>query len=195
MPFVAPGFSTSSSATPTPTSSSSSSQDSVFDVNRYTENPAPERSVSTSEEPRGNPLDKPTETENKNKNEGREEVQSDLLHDLSDWLQDFKENVVDESSPSEPRRNPAPKDRDTASSSHELPMVSRVKVEPGSIKHGVYTHFPKNPNCEICLKTKNNEGVLQKTCWYSRAQSGKIGDLTTADHKILSENCESRKNH
>ena len=34
---------------------------------------------------------KPTETENKNKNEGRGEVQSDLLHDLPDWLQDFRE--------------------------------------------------------------------------------------------------------
>ena len=52
VPFVVPGLSTSSSTTPTPTSSSSSSssQDSVFDVNRYTENPVPERSGSTSEE-------------------------------------------------------------------------------------------------------------------------------------------------
>ena len=32
-----------------------------------------------------------TETENKNKNDGRKEVQSDLLHDLPDWLQDFQE--------------------------------------------------------------------------------------------------------
>ena len=63
-----PGLSTSSSTTPT--SSSSTSQDSVFDVNRYTDNPAPERSGSTSEELQGNPLHKPTETENKNKNEG-----------------------------------------------------------------------------------------------------------------------------
>ena len=50
VPFVVPGLSTSSSTPPTPTSSSSSSQDSVFDVNRYTENPVPERSGSTSEE-------------------------------------------------------------------------------------------------------------------------------------------------
>ena len=64
-PFVVPFLSTSSSTTSTPVSSSSSSQDSVFDVNRYTENPAPERSGSLSEELRGNPLHKPTETENK----------------------------------------------------------------------------------------------------------------------------------
>ena len=132
MPFVVAGLSSSSSTTPTSTSSSSSSQDSVFDVNGYTENPVPGRSGSTSEELRGNPLHEPTETENKNKNEGREEVQSDLLHDLPDWLQDLRENLVDEQCPAEPLGNPAPKDRDTSSSSHELPMEPRAKVEPGS---------------------------------------------------------------
>ena len=78
VPLVIPGLSTSSSTTPTPTSSSSLSQDSVFDVNRYTENTVPERSGSTSEELRGDPLHESTETENKNKNEEREEVQRDL---------------------------------------------------------------------------------------------------------------------
>ena len=79
VPFVVPGLSTSSSTTPTPTASSSSSQDSVFDVNRCTENPVPERSGSSSEELRGTSLHKPTETENIDKNEGREEVQSDSI--------------------------------------------------------------------------------------------------------------------
>ena len=101
VPFVVPGLSTSSSTTSTPTSSSSSSQESVFDVSRYTENPVPERSGSTSEELRSNPMHKPTETEKK-KN-GREEVQSDLLHELPDWLQEFRKNLVDERSPLEPR--------------------------------------------------------------------------------------------
>ena len=55
VPFAVPGLSTSSSTTPTPTSSTSSSQHSLFDVNRYTENPVPERSGSTSEEVRGKP--------------------------------------------------------------------------------------------------------------------------------------------
>ena len=47
------------------TSPTSSSQDSVFDVNRYTQNPVPERSGSTSEELRGDLLHESTETENK----------------------------------------------------------------------------------------------------------------------------------
>ena len=85
--------------TPTPTSSSSSSQDSVFDISRYTENPALERSGSMSEKLRGNPLHKPTETENKNRNEG-------LSHELPDFLQEFRKNLVDERSPLEPQANP-----------------------------------------------------------------------------------------
>ena len=46
---------------------------------------------------------------------------------------------------------------------------SREQKEPGSGKH-----FPKDPNCEICLKTKNNKSLLQKTHRYSRAQSGEF---------------------
>ena len=60
-----------------------------------------------------------------------------LLHDLLDWLQDFRENLVDESSPTEPLGNPALKDRDTTSSSHELPMETPAKVEPPSGEHSV----------------------------------------------------------
>ena len=87
VPFVVPGLSTSSLTTPTLIPSA---------VRRYAENPVPERSGSTSGELRGNPLRRSTETENKNKNGGREEVQCDLLHDLLDWLQEFRENLADE---------------------------------------------------------------------------------------------------
>ena len=111
---------TSSSTTQTPTSSSSSSRDSVFDESRYTENPVPERSGGTSEELRGNLQHKPTETENKNKNERSEEVQSDPVHDLPDWLQEFRKNLVDESGP---LGDPAPGHRDTAISSHDAQCV------------------------------------------------------------------------
>ena len=68
-------------------------QDSVFDVNRYTENPVPERSGSKSGELRGDPLHESTETENKNKNEEREEVQREESHELPGCLQEFMENL------------------------------------------------------------------------------------------------------
>ena len=89
VPFVVPGLSTSSSTTPTPTSLSSSSQDSVFDVDRYTEKPGPERSGSRIEEQQRNP-----ETEN-NKKKWRGSTKR-FLHELPDWLQEFKEKLVDE---------------------------------------------------------------------------------------------------
>ena len=36
---------------------------------------------------------------------------------------------------------------------------------------------------------------MQKTHWRSRTSCRKFGDLITADHKVLSEGCESRNNH
>ena len=57
-------------------------RDSVFDANRYTENPVPERSGSTSEELRRDSLHGFTETENKNKDVESEEVQRDISHAL-----------------------------------------------------------------------------------------------------------------
>ena len=55
---------------------------------------------------RGDPLHESTETENKVKNGEREEVQRDISHELPGWLQEFRENLVDESTSTEPRRNP-----------------------------------------------------------------------------------------
>ena len=86
-------------------------------------------------------------------------------------------------------------DRDTASSSHELPVESRTKVELGSGKHSVYTHFPKDPNCDICLKTKITTASCRRRAGTVVPRAENFGDLISADHKILSEESESRKNH
>ena len=79
---------------------------------------------------------KPQKPKTKIKNEESEEVQRDITHELPDWLQEFRENLVDEST----SRNPEQGSQDTSKSSHELPMEPRAKVEPGSGKHSVYTH-------------------------------------------------------
>ena len=55
-------------------------------------------------------------------------------------------------------------------------------------------HFPKDPNCDICLKT-NNEGFLQKTCWYSRAQSRKLWWLNNCGSQNSQWSNESRNNY
>ena len=75
---------------------------------------------------------------------GNEEVQRDISHELHDWLQEFRKNFVDDGT-SEERRETHAKSADTSKSSHELPMELRAYVEPGSGKHSVYTHLPKDP--------------------------------------------------
>ena len=156
VPIVALVLSTSSSSSSSPTSPTSSSQETIIP----TEYPASTRSESLSEEVRGNSSHGPAETENPNKNDDKEEVRGNSSHDLPEWLEEFKDNLVDES---------VPEHRDAASSSHELPSGPRAKVVSG--KQSIFTHFPKNRNCDIYLTTLKNESFLQKTLRYSRAQS------------------------
>ena len=41
-----------------------------------------------------------------------------------------------------------------ASSSHEVSLELTTKRREDLGKHSVYTHFPKDRNCEICKRTK-----------------------------------------
>ena len=124
-----------------------------------------------------------------------EEIQRDTLHELPRWLQEFIENLVDESTSTEPWRNPEQGSRDTSKSSHELPMEPRAKSGTGSGNYSVYTHFRKDPNCDICLKTKITRASCRRRTGTVVPRAEHFGDLITADHKILSEESESRNNH
>ena len=103
--------------------------------------------------------------------------------------------MVDESTTTEPWGNPEQGSHDTSESSHELPMEPRAKVEPGSGKHSVYSHFPKDPNCDICLKTKITRASCRRRIGTVVPRAEHVGDLITADHRILSKESESRNNH
>ena len=116
----------------------------------------------------------------------------ETLRDLP--VQELRENLVDESVLAESRENPSREHQDTSSSSLEVPMELRAKVESGSGKHSVKTHIPKDPNCDICLKTK----ITRSSCRRRGTvvpRAGNLGDLITADHKFLGEESESRNNH
>ena len=115
---------------------------------------------------------------NINKIEDDEELRSKLLQDLPEWLQDFKENLVD--------KNVQPHQY-SPSSSHELAMEPRAKVVPGPGKHSIYTHFPKDRNCDICLRTKIAWASRRRRTGTVVPKAGNYGDLITADHKVLSE--------
>ena len=100
--------------------------------------------------------------------------------EIPDWLQEFREILVDDE---------VPELRDShASSSRE------VSLEP-TFKHSVYTHFPEDRNCEICQRTKITRAPCRRRNGGAVLREEIFGDLITADHKVLSENCESRNNH
>ena len=63
-----------------------------------------------------------------------------------EWLQEFRENLVDDE---------VLEHRDShASSSHEVSLEPTSTSSEDLGKHSVYTHFPKDRNCEICQRTK-----------------------------------------
>ena len=81
-----------------------------------------------------------------------------------------------------------------------LPVLLMNYLQSREQKSGVgqAQHFhslPEGPKLRYLLENQNHKGLLQKRHWFGLAQSGKIVDLITADHKVLSEGSESRNNH
>ena len=54
---------------------------------------------------------------------------------------------------------------------------------------------PKDRNCEICKRTKITRAPCSRRNGEAVPRAENFGDLITADHKVLSDNCESRNNH
>ena len=59
----------------------------------------------------------------------------------------------------------------------------------------MFSHFPKGPDCDICLRTKITRASCRRRAGTVVPRAEHFGDLIAADHKILSEGCESRNNH
>ena len=82
-----------------------------------------------------------------------------------------------------------------ASSSHEASLEPTTKRRENLGKHNVHTHFPKDRNCEICKRTKITRAPCRRRNGEAVPRAVNFCDLITADHKVLSDNCESRNNH
>ena len=107
--------------------------------------------------------------------------------EIPEWLQEFREILVDDE---------APERRDShASSSHEVLLEPIFKRREDLGKHSVDTHFLKDRNCEMCQRTKITRPPCRRRTGGVVPRAENFGDLIRADHKVLSENCESRKNH
>ena len=82
-----------------------------------------------------------------------------------------------------------------ASSSHEVSLEPTFKRRVDLGRHNVYTHFPKDRNCEICQRTKITRASCRRRIGGAVLRAEKFGDLITADHKVLHVGDESRDNH
>ena len=107
--------------------------------------------------------------------------------EILEWLQEFRENLVDDGVP---EHGDSP-----ASSSHQPSLEPTFKRREDLCKHSVYSHFPKDRNCEICQRTKITIAPCRRRNGGAVPPAANFGDLITADHKVLSDNCESRNNH
>ena len=110
-----------------------------------------------------------------------------LCSDIQEWLQEFKENLVDDEIPVHGDSH--------ASSSHEASLEPVFKRREDLGKHSVFSHFPKDRNCKICKRTKITKAPCRRRNGGAVPLAENFGDLITAHHKVLSENCESRNNN
>ena len=140
-----PTSSSSSSTSPTTTVSSDSETRAREDLSGIHSHPAPVSSSYVERTERDDPLTKPTKNPKPNKNENHETERGDPLYsDIPEWLQEFRENLVDDR---------VPERRDShASTSHEPSLEPTPPRSEDLGKHSVYT--PKDRNCEICQRTK-----------------------------------------
>ena len=211
IPIVVPGLSSGSSSTSkTPSrqeshssssSSSSSSSPTVSEIQTRERGDRIESDislvhVSTPVDDRsGRPDDNQTDkTPKPNKKESKKE-QSDSLYadsshassEIPEWLQEFRDILVDDEIPTHGDSH--------ASSSHEASLEPTFKRREDLGRHSVYTHFPKDRNCEMCQRTKITRAPCRRRNSGAVPRAEIFGDLITADHKVLSDNCESRNNH
>ena len=70
-----------------------------------------------------------------------------------------------------------------------------TKVVSKSRKHSIYSHFPKDRGCKVCLRTNMTRALCRRRTGEAPLRADKFGDLITADHKGLDEGCASRDNH
>ena len=102
--------------------------------------------------------------------------------DMPFWLEDLTDNRI-------PTEVPAP-----AHISQDSDSEHSTKVATKSRKHSIFTHFLKDRNCDVCLRTKRTKASFRRRTGEALPRAEKFGDLITADHKVFNKGCESRDN-
>ena len=147
---------------------------------KYILSPATERS---NEPAPGIWLETDPITQNQNKKRDNNRASDDRLRDLPEWLEEFTDNREDT-------------EMFASAHTHFSGLRFGTSFESGINIKGVYfSHFPKDRNCEVCLRSKITRAPCRRRAGEAVLRAEMFGDLMTADHKVLREGCESRNNH
>ena len=73
--------------------------------------------------------------------------------------------------------------------------LTKVVSKSKSRKNSIYIHFPRDRNCDACLRTKMTRALCRRRTGEVLPRAENFCDLITADHKVLNEEGESRNNH
>ena len=101
--------------------------------------------------------------------------------EIPEWLQEFRESWMDDEIPLQGGSH--------ARSSNETSLEPTTKRREDLGKHNVYTHFPKDRNCEICKRTKITRAPCRRRNGEAVPRAVNFGDLITADHTIYWSVC------
>ena len=102
-----------------------------------------------------------------NKKETTTERRNQSDSEIPEWLQEFRENLVDDEIPLQGGSH--------ASSSHEASLDPIAKRREDLGKHNVHTHFPQDRNCEICKRTK----ITRTPCRRRKGEAAPRADNVT----------------
>ena len=105
--------------------------------------------------------------------------ESALLADMPFWLEDFTDNLE------------ATEVHGPAHISQDSDSELSTKVATKSRKHSIFTHFPKNRNCDVCLRTKITKASCRRRTGEALPRTEEFRYLITAVHRVLNEECES----
>ena len=99
-----------------------------------------------------------------------------------------------------PTKNPKPKKNEDPDLERGDPYYSDIpewlqEFRENLMDDRVYTHFTEDRNCEIYQKPNITRAPCRRRNGGAVPRAENFGDLITADHKVLSDNCESRNNH
>ena len=97
------------------------------------------------------------------------------------WLEDITDHLI----PTEVHAR--------AHISQDSDSEHSTKVATKSRKHRIYTHCPKDRNCEVCLRTEMTKAPCRKRIGQAVPRAEKFGDLITHQYAVVVQDLATQR--